>query len=208
MLRKTTPFSRHLNFQPQQKLQPLKERLLIILKQCVSTKTAEQIHTQMLIHSVDKPNFLLAKLIDLKDFSYSYRFFTSMHQPNDYAFNVMIRGLATTWNQFDLTLQLYYKMKGLGIKPNNFTYPFLFIACSNLVAVEHGKLGHCMVLRCGLMADGHVRHSLITMYSKCDEVWYARKVFDEITERDLVSWNSMISGYSKDGFSWGCFGVV
>ncbi|KAI3726008.1 hypothetical protein L1987_65805 [Smallanthus sonchifolius] len=200
MLRKPTPFSRHLNFHNQHQQQPLKEQLLIILKQCVSSKTAQQIHAQMLIHSVDKPNFLLAKLIDLKDFNYSYRLFNSMHEPNDYAFNVMIRGLATTWQRFDLTLNLYYKMKGLGINPNNFTYPFLFIACSNLTAVEHGKLGHCMVLRCGLMADGHVRHSLITMYSRCGEVWYARKVFDEITERDLVTWNSMISGYLKMGF--------
>ncbi|KAL8217833.1 hypothetical protein R6Q57_021206 [Mikania cordata] len=149
---------------------------------------------------MDKFNFLLSKLIDLKDYHYSYRLFTSMHEPNDYAFNVTIRGLATNWQRFDLVLELYYKMKGLGIRPNNFTYPFLFIACSNLMAIEHGKLGHCMALRCGLMTDGHVRHSLITMYSRCGEVRYARKVFDEIHERDLVSWNSMISGYSKMGF--------
>ncbi|XP_076949596.1 pentatricopeptide repeat-containing protein At2g34400-like [Bidens hawaiensis] len=197
MLTKTTSFSRHINIQQQQ---PLSEQLLIILKQCVSTKTAQQIHTQMLIHSVLKPNFLLPKLIDLKDFNYSYRLFASMHEPNDFAFNVMIRGLSTTWQRFDLTLELYYKMKGLGIKPNNFTYPFVFIACSNVKAIEHGKLGHCMVVRLGLMADGHVRHSLISMYSKCGEVGCARQVFDEITERDLVSWNSMISGYAQRGF--------
>ncbi|KAL7604108.1 hypothetical protein Lser_V15G20694 [Lactuca serriola] len=203
MLRKTTTFSRQLSFQKQlqwqQQQQPLKERLLIILKQCVSTKTVQQIHTQMLIHSADKLNFLLAKIIDLKDFDYSYHLFTSMHEPNDYAFNVMIRGLATSWKKFDLTLELYYKMKGLGIKPNNFTYPFFFIACSNLLALEHGRLGHCMALRSGLMVDCHVRHSLITMYSMCSALSCARKVFDEIHERDLVSWNSMISGYSQMG---------
>ncbi|XP_024978674.1 pentatricopeptide repeat-containing protein At2g34400 [Cynara cardunculus var. scolymus] len=202
MLQKTSTFSRHLSFQKQQR-RPLKEQLLIILKQCVSTKTVQQIHTQMLINSVEQPNFLLAKLIDLKDFSYSCHLFTSMHEPNDYAFNVMIRGLATAWKRFDLTLELYYNMKVLGIKPNNFTYPFLFIACSNLLAVEHGRLSHSMVLRSGLMLDGHVRHSLITMYSRCGYLGCARKVFDEITDRDLVSWNSMISGYSKMGFPRG-----
>ncbi|KAJ0712519.1 putative tetratricopeptide-like helical domain superfamily [Helianthus annuus] len=189
--------SRHLTFQQQQ--QSLTDQLLIILKQCAFTKTAEQIHTQMLINSIHKPNHLLAKLIDLKDFNYSFRFFNSMHEPNDYAFNVMIRGLSTTWHRFNLTLEYYYKMKGLCIKPNNFTYPFVFIACANLEAIEHGKLGHCMALRCGLMSDCHVRHSLIMMYARCGEVGYARQVFDEITERDLVSWNSMISGYLKTG---------
>nr|XP_043618384.1 pentatricopeptide repeat-containing protein At2g34400 isoform X2 [Erigeron canadensis] len=197
MFKKTIMFSRHHS----QQQQPSKEQLLMILKQCVSTKTVKQIHTQMLIHSVNKPNFLLAKLIDLKDFSYSFSLFDSLSEPNDYAFNVMIRGLTTAWHRFDLTLEFYYKMKGLGIKPNNFTYPFLFIACSNLVGVDHGRLGHCMVLKCGLMVDCHVRHSLISMYAKCGEIRYARKVFDEITERDLVSWNSMISGYLKMGLS-------
>ncbi|KAJ0535786.1 putative tetratricopeptide-like helical domain superfamily [Helianthus annuus] len=206
--------SRHLTFQQQQ--QSLTDQLLIILKQCAFTKTAEQIHTQMLINSIHKPNHLLAKLIDLKDFNYSFRFFNSMHEPNDYAFNVMIRGLSTTWHRFNLTLEYYYKMKGLCIKPNNFTYPFVFIACANLEAIEHGKLGHCMALRCGLMSDCHVRHSLIMMYARCGEVGYARQVFDEITERDLVSarrifdkmtkkdlvtWNAMITGYAQSGLS-------
>ncbi|KAA8522699.1 hypothetical protein F0562_009139 [Nyssa sinensis] len=122
-------------------------------------------------------------------------------EPNEYAFNVMIRGLTSTWQKFGLSLEFYYQMKFSGIKPNNFTYPFLFIACANLLALEHGRIAHSMVFKNGLNVDGHVCHSLITMYSRCGELGYARKVFDEIRERDLVSWNSMISGYSKMGFA-------
>lgn len=46
-------------------------------------------------------------------------------------------------------------------------------------------------------------HSLIGFYSKCGELGIARKVFDEIAERDrdVVSWSSMISGYSRMGFA-------
>jgi pentatricopeptide repeat protein len=33
------------------------------------------------------------------------------------------------------------------------------------------------------------------------EMGFARKVFDEMGDRDLVSWNSMISGYSKMSFA-------
>lgn len=58
-----------------------------------------------------------------------------------------------------------------------------------------------MVFKNGLNAHGHVSHSLITMYARCRELGYARKVFDEIRERDLVSWNSIIAGYSKMGFA-------
>lgn len=48
--------------------------------------------------------------------------------------------------------------------------------------------------------DSNTQHCLITMYARCGELVNARRVFDEIIDRDLVSWNSMISGYSKMGF--------
>lgn len=92
-------------------------------------------------------------------------------------------------------------MKLLGIKPNNFTFPFLFIACANLLEINHGRAAHSSVIKVGLSNDSHTSHSLITMYARCNELGYARKVFDEITEKDLVSWNSLISGYSKLGYA-------
>lgn len=39
------------------------------------------------------------------------------------------------------------------------------------------------------------------MYSKCGDVDNARKVFDRMGERDVVSWSSMISGYAHNGYS-------
>ncbi|XP_061995090.1 pentatricopeptide repeat-containing protein At2g34400 [Rosa rugosa] len=177
----------------------LSGKLIYLLKQCVSTKELKQIHTQMLINSIHKPNFLLPKIIDLKDFTYASTLFSHIPEPNGYAFNVMLRGLTTTWQKYPLTLQLYYRMKSLGVMPDNFTYPFLFIACWNLSELNHGRAAHSSVLKTGLDGDGHVTHSLITMYSMCGELGYARKVFDEIPQRDSVSWNSMISGYTKMG---------
>ncbi|WOG83997.1 hypothetical protein DCAR_0103176 [Daucus carota subsp. sativus] len=177
------------------------DKLLTLITHCVSVTTLQQLHTQLLVSSIYKPNHLLSKIIDLKDFNYSSKLFSQIPHPNDYSFNVIIRGFTTTWKKYDLCLSFYYKMKSLGLLPNNFTYPFLFIACGNLLVVDHGRLGHSMVWKLGLVVDGHVRHSLITMYSKCGQVGCAREVFEEITDRDLVSWNSMISGYSKMGFA-------
>ncbi|KAK5829646.1 hypothetical protein PVK06_013439 [Gossypium arboreum] len=179
--------------------QSFAQKLLSLLKKCTSTKLLQQIHTQMLVNAIRKPNFLLSKIIDLKNFAYASLLFSQIPQPNDYAFNVMIRGLTTAWQNYTATLHFYYQMKFLGLKPNKFTYPFLFIACANLLQLTHGQLAHSSVFKLGLDADSHTTHSLITMYARCSELGSARKVFDEITERDLVSWNSMISGYSKMG---------
>ncbi|KAI9121142.1 hypothetical protein K1719_008175 [Acacia pycnantha] len=179
----------------------LPEKLLSLLKKCSFTKPFRQIHAQMLVNSIHKPNHLLSKIIDLKDFTYASILFSQIPEPNDYAFNVMIRGLATTWHDYPLVLHFYYQMKFLGIKPNNFTYPFFFIACANLLEINHGRAAQSSVIKDGLSIDSYISHSLITMYARCNELGYARKVFDEISEKDLVSWNSLISGYSKLGYA-------
>ncbi|KAK7329224.1 hypothetical protein VNO77_23375 [Canavalia gladiata] len=178
------------------------ESLLSLLKQCASTNTLQQIHTQMVVNSIHKPNHLLSQTINLKNFPYASLLFSHITpHPNDYAFNIMIRALTTTWHCYPLALTLYYKMKSLGLRPNNFTFPFFFLACANLAEVQHGRLGHSSVFKLGLHSDSHTSHSLITMYARCGQLRCARKVFDEIPQRDLVSWNSMISGYAKMGYA-------
>ncbi|KAE8671158.1 Pentatricopeptide repeat superfamily protein isoform 2 [Hibiscus syriacus] len=187
--------------------QSFTEKLLSLLQKCTSTKLLRQIHTQMLINAIQKPNFLLSKVIDLKNFTYASLLFSQIPQPNDYAFNVMIRGLTITWKNYSATLHFYYQMKFLALRPNKFTYPFLFISCAILLELSHGQLAHSSIFKLGLDIDPHTTHSLITMYARCGELGDARKVFDEITERDLVSWNSMISGYSKMGHARDAVGL-
>jgi pentatricopeptide repeat protein len=58
-----------------------------------------------------------------------------------------------------------------------------------------------------LDGDEYVNHSLIAMYARCGETGFARKMFDEMGDRDLVSWDSMISGYSKMGFAKEAIGL-
>lgn len=41
--------------------------------------------------------------------------------------------------------------------------------------------------------------ALLDMYSKCDMPGFACKVFDELPERNLVTWNAMVSGYVRNG---------
>ncbi|KAF5749379.1 pentatricopeptide repeat-containing protein [Tripterygium wilfordii] len=197
MLLKYPPHHRY----KQQQKEIITEKLVFLLNQSVSLKQLQEIHTQMLVNSIPKPNFILCKIIELKDFTYASLFFSHIPVPNEYAFSFMIRGLAKTWQNYSLALQFYYQMRFSGLKPNNFTFPFLFVACTNLLAVNHGRSGHSLVFKFGWDGNDHVSNSLITMYARFNELDYARKVFDEIRERDLVSWNSMISGYLKIGYA-------
>uniref|UniRef100_A0A2P2KK36 Pentatricopeptide repeat-containing protein n=1 Tax=Rhizophora mucronata TaxID=61149 RepID=A0A2P2KK36_RHIMU len=93
-----------------------------------------------------------------------------------------------------------------GMRPDYYSITCLLksIPCSvsdygNLLEDVHG-----FVLRNGLDADVSVENALIASCSKCCEVGLARKVFDRMTERDVVTWNSMIAGYSHGGFYKEC----
>lgn len=46
-----------------------------------------------------------------------------------------------------------------------------------------------------------VDSALVDMYAKCGSVGDARQVFDEMFQRDLVSWNSMVASYLQNGQS-------
>ncbi|XP_020580562.1 pentatricopeptide repeat-containing protein At2g34400 [Phalaenopsis equestris] len=175
--------------------------LLSLLKQSKTLESIKQIHTQMLVSSLHCHNHLLCKLVDLQTFSYSSILFSQIPSPNDFSFNIMIRGLSTSWKNYSLALEFYLQLLHSGQKPSKFTYPFVFIAAANLPSPYHGVSAHSSALQRGLDSDLNTQHSLITMYARCGDLKSAWKVFDEISERDVVSWNAMISGCMKMGFA-------
>ncbi|OMO94099.1 hypothetical protein COLO4_16529 [Corchorus olitorius] len=90
-------------------------------------------------------------------------------------------------------------MESLGLTPSKATLPLVLKACAKLKAVETGKRIHWNIRTSNLMDDVRVGTALIDFYCKCGFLEDARKVFDEMVERDLVSWNAMISGCVRCG---------
>ncbi|KAL6896906.1 hypothetical protein ACP4OV_007478 [Aristida adscensionis] len=58
---------------------------------------------------------------------------------------------------------------------------------------------HALASRAGLAADVFVGNALVTAYSRGGSLGAARKVFDEMPARDLVSWNALVCGLAQDG---------
>ncbi|XAR65781.1 hypothetical protein NMG60_11011721 [Bertholletia excelsa] len=118
---------------------------------------------------------------------------------NSFLWNIMIRGYASSNGCPMKALLLYWEMMNFGKRPDKFTYPFVLKACGDLGLVEIGRRIHCKVIVSGFDLDIYVGNFLIAMYSKFEEVDMMKKVFDRMLERDLTSWNTMISGYVKNG---------
>lgn len=62
--------------------------------------------------------------------------------------------------------------------------------------IRTGKQIHSLITKCGFSSSPFISTSLINKYSKCGLVEEARSLFDEISSKDLVLWNVMISCYS------------
>ncbi|KAH0894727.1 hypothetical protein HID58_057156 [Brassica napus] len=60
-----------------------------------------------------------------------------------------------------------------------------------------GKCTHARILTSEENPERFLINNLITMYSKCGSLTHARRVFDKMPERDLVSWNSILAAYAQ-----------
>lgn len=88
-----------------------------------------------------------------------------------------------------------------GMLPDEFTLPCVIKACANLRTIKEGKMIHGLALKLGFGSGSgvHVESSLVSLYSKCGDIDSARKVFDKMLVKDLVSWNVLLDGYVKCG---------
>lgn len=79
--------------------------------------------------------------------------------------------------------------------PDKYTFPLVIKACSSKFGLREGSSVHASVIRWGIKDDVYVGTSLIDLYGKCKEILCARKVFDEMHVKNVVSWTAMVFGY-------------
>ncbi|XP_078430723.1 pentatricopeptide repeat-containing protein At5g06540-like [Wolffia australiana] len=95
---------------------------------------------------------------------------------------------------------VYRHMLLRGISPDNYTFPYLLKACIPLRQdFRPGQQVHGHVLQLGLDLDIFVGNTLLHWYSACGDIVAARRVFDEIPQRDVAAWTALICGHARGG---------
>nr|GEX65859.1 pentatricopeptide repeat-containing protein At2g22410, mitochondrial-like [Tanacetum cinerariifolium] len=94
-------------------------------------------------------------------------------------------------------LHLFDEMREQGLMGNNLSFIFVLKACGRVKDFGFGGKVHGCVFKMGFDKYVYVCNALIHMYGLCGKLECGKRVFDEMHEKDLVSWNSMICGFSQ-----------
>ncbi|KAI9116741.1 hypothetical protein K1719_012399 [Acacia pycnantha] len=79
------------------------------------------------------------------------------------------------------------------------TYTKLIRSSVKTVSTIHGKLAHAHMIKTSFQPCLFLLNNLLYMYSKCGELCNAQNLFDKMPKRNIISYNSLISGYFQRG---------
>ncbi|KAJ0090816.1 hypothetical protein Patl1_13437 [Pistacia atlantica] len=88
---------------------------------------------------------------------------------------------------------------GRGVFAGYDVFSELLDSCVNLSSLAMGRRVHYLLGKSPFSNDTALNNKLIEMYGRCNNIKGARKVFDQMREKDLSSWHMMINAYAVDG---------
>ncbi|XP_022888726.1 pentatricopeptide repeat-containing protein At3g49170, chloroplastic-like [Olea europaea var. sylvestris] len=132
----------------------------------------------------------------------SRKVFDRMPEHNVMSWTAIITGYVQNGSFEKEAIELYCRMMiESRVKPNQFTFASVLKACGNLFNADLGEQIYNHVVKLGLASVNLVGNSLISMYAKTDRMEDARKAFEFLFERNLISYNALIDGYARNSES-------
>jgi pentatricopeptide repeat protein len=183
---------------------------LSILNACAMAGDLEQsieIHDRIKKSGASVSNFTWNTLIDVYakcgSLADARDLFAQIPERDAVTWNAMIVGLTKHGHHED-ALSFHQRMLLEGIPPDTVSFVSVLNACTaSEGCLEHGRRIHSQVAQSAAdLVNVFVENALIDMYGKCGCLTTARKVFDEMRQRNVVSWNTLIAGYGRRGLDW------
>lgn len=172
-----------------------------VLKACGNLVDGKKIHCWVLKLGFEWDVFVAASLIHMYSrFGFvgiARKLFNDMPFRDMGSWNAMISGCCQNGNAAE-ALDVLTEMRLEGEKMDPVTVSSLLTVCAQSNNLLSGMLIHLYCIKHGLEFDVFVSNALINMYAKFCILDHARKVFDQMKIRDLVSWNSIIAAYEQN----------
>ncbi|KAK2975454.1 hypothetical protein RJ640_007800 [Escallonia rubra] len=167
--------------------------------QCKRMDLARELFEVMPCRNVSSWNTMVTGYAESGDIAHAREFFNMMPQRDCISWAAIIAGYAHIGHSEE-ALRLFLDMKRDGERLNMSTLTCILSTCANIAALELGKQMHGRLVKAGFGSGCYVGNALLAMYCKCGDIEEAHDVFKGISEKDVVSWNTIIAGFARHGF--------
>ncbi|KAJ3694614.1 hypothetical protein LUZ60_010094 [Juncus effusus] len=179
-----------------------------ILKSCANLSNwnvGKKIHAQIVKLGFTSINFVGNSLVSMYSncglMDEARIAFDQLYNKNMVSYNTLIDGYLKNSDSKE-AFEISRKIEKMEMGINAFTFASLLSGAARVGLLTKGQKLHCQLIKLGFNYDLPINNSLISMYSKCGNLDDACKVFfDEMHEKNFISWTSMINGYSKHGYA-------
>jgi pentatricopeptide repeat protein len=183
---------------------PDEQTFLALLRSVERLSAGRQVHAHVVVsglHSrVYLRNSLIKMYIDAGDVETAELMFRSALVLDTVSCNIMLSGYVNEGCSLK-ALCFFREMAYRGIVVDQYTTVALLTCCGRLKTVLLGRSVHGVIVRRMDAGDNWLIlvNALLDMYAKCGRMNAAKRVFGEASEKDGISWNTMVSGFANAG---------
>ncbi|KAK3194425.1 hypothetical protein Dsin_025735 [Dipteronia sinensis] len=165
-------------------------------------KQGKEMHSFILKQAFESDDVVGSALIDMYancgSMIEAQHIFESMLDSGISVWNSMIIGCSLNGN-FDLAFELFRRLWDSNLKPNSITLVSILPMCTKFGSLRLGKEIHGYATRSGLSEVISVGNSIIDMYCKCGYLELGTKVFNQMVDKNIVTYNTIISAHGIHG---------
>ncbi|KAJ0966078.1 hypothetical protein J5N97_027216 [Dioscorea zingiberensis] len=170
-------------------------------------EVGERIHGEVVVSGFESDvyvgNSLVSMYSKFGEMGIARNLFDRMPKRDVTSWNTVISGYVK--NKYpDMALTVLSLLSRSDLRMDRATLVSVLPACADLGAVKQGKEIHAYILRNGMEFDAFLTNALIDVYINSKFIIGARQLFERMSEMDIVSWNSLISGSAHHGDPMEC----
>ncbi|KAK3034745.1 hypothetical protein RJ639_032698 [Escallonia herrerae] len=175
--------------------------LIDVYRRCSDMESCFKIFSKFSVKNEVSFNTMIVGYCENGDISYAKELFDQMEvagvKRGIISWNSMISGYVDN-SMFNEGLGMFQDLlMQEDIETDSFTLGSALAACANMGSLNQGKEIHSHAVIRGLQSNPYVAGALVEVYCKCKDLKAAQSAFDDVAERDIATWNALISGYAR-----------